>query len=115
MKKAFVQLSFLTCLMLFFTVPAFADNTGRNSNYTDMGYYKSQASSDHAIGNDTRNDVTRGISNTNQMNTNATRYSVNNYRATTATDDGFDWGWLGLLGLIGLAGMRSRERDRDRT
>lgn len=30
---------------------------------------------------------------------------------TTATtsDDGFDWGWLGLLGLLGLAGLRRRD------
>lgn len=30
---------------------------------------------------------------------------------TTAveTDDGFNWGWLGLLGLIGLAGLRKPE------
>ncbi|CAM4303844.1 WGxxGxxG family protein [Deinococcus marmoris] len=25
------------------------------------------------------------------------------------TDDGFDWGWLGLLGLAGLAGLRRRD------
>ena len=30
-----------------------------------------------------------------------------------ATDDGFDWGWLGLLGLLGLAGLAGRNR-RDR-
>lgn len=37
------------------------------------------------------------------------------------TDDGFDWGWLGLLGLIGLAGLKGlkhdtapRYRDHDR-
>ena len=29
------------------------------------------------------------------------------------TDDGFDWGWLGLLGLLGLAGLAGRNR-RDR-
>lgn len=27
------------------------------------------------------------------------------------TDDGFDWGWLGLLGLIGLAGLKGRKHD----
>ena len=27
------------------------------------------------------------------------------------SDEGFDWGWLGLLGLIGLAGLRGRKRD----
>ncbi|CAN5837888.1 hypothetical protein BH24DEI2_BH24DEI2_18290 [soil metagenome] len=36
------------------------------------------------------------------------------------TDDGFDWGWLGLLGLLGLAGLGGRNRrdvdvDRDRS
>ena len=31
------------------------------------------------------------------------------------TDDGFDWGWLGLLGLLGLAGLKGRGRDHDRT
>ena len=31
--------------------------------------------------------------------------------AEVQTDDGFDWGWLGLLGLIGLAGLRGRSRD----
>ena len=30
------------------------------------------------------------------------------------TDDGFDWGWLGLLGLLGLAGLKGRDRDHDR-
>ena len=30
---------------------------------------------------------------------------------TTADDDGFDWGWLGLLGLIGLAGLKGSKRD----
>ena len=30
---------------------------------------------------------------------------------STATDDGFDWGWLGLLGLIGLAGLMGRRND----
>lgn len=29
------------------------------------------------------------------------------------TDDGFDWGWLGLLGLIGLAGLKKRDREVD--
>ena len=29
---------------------------------------------------------------------------------TVETNDGFDWGWLGLLGLIGLAGLRGRNR-----
>lgn len=28
------------------------------------------------------------------------------------TDDGFDWGWLGLLGLLGLAGLKGRDHDR---
>lgn len=39
-------------------------------------------------------------------------YNTNNYR-TAATDDGVDWGWLGLLGLAGLAGLRGRNRDRE--
>ena len=30
---------------------------------------------------------------------------------TTAEDDGFDWGWLGLLGLLGLAGLGGRRRE----
>ena len=39
--------------------------------------------------------------------------------AVVETDDGFDWGWLGLLGLLGLAGLGGRNRrevvDRDRS
>ncbi len=31
------------------------------------------------------------------------------------TDDGFDWGWLGLLGLIGLAGLMKRPQNEVRT
>jgi len=30
---------------------------------------------------------------------------------TTATDDGTDWGWIGLLGLAGLAGLMRRDRN----
>ena len=26
------------------------------------------------------------------------------------TNDGFDWGWLGLIGLLGLAGLAGRNR-----
>lgn len=29
------------------------------------------------------------------------------------SDDGFDWGWLGLLGLAGLAGLKGKDRDHD--
>lgn len=29
---------------------------------------------------------------------------------TAMTDEGFDWGWLGLLGLIGLAGLAGSRR-----
>ncbi|HEY9812010.1 MAG TPA: WGxxGxxG family protein [Candidatus Sericytochromatia bacterium] len=29
----------------------------------------------------------------------------------TSTDDGFDWGWLGLLGLGGLAGLLGRKHQ----
>lgn len=27
------------------------------------------------------------------------------------TEDGFDWGWLGLLGLAGLAGLAGKKRQ----
>jgi MYXO-CTERM domain-containing protein len=40
-------------------------------------------------------------------------YRPTNYRATAATDNDMDWGWLGLLGLLGLAGMRNRARNDD--
>lgn len=30
------------------------------------------------------------------------------------TNDGFDWGWLGLIGLFGLAGLSGKKR-RDNT
>ncbi|NJM73890.1 MAG: WGxxGxxG-CTERM domain-containing protein [Scytonema sp. RU_4_4] len=33
----------------------------------------------------------------------------------TYTDDGFDWGWLGLLGLLGLAGLAGRKRHEEPT
>ncbi|WP_088891409.1 WGxxGxxG family protein [Leptolyngbya ohadii] len=31
--------------------------------------------------------------------------------ADVESNDGFDWGWLGLLGLIGLAGLAGKKRD----
>ena len=31
------------------------------------------------------------------------------------TDDGFDWGWLGLIGLAGLAGLMKRPQTEVRT
>jgi len=31
------------------------------------------------------------------------------------TDDGFDWGWLGLIGLAGLAGLMKRPRTEVQT
>ena len=31
------------------------------------------------------------------------------------TDDGFDWGWLGLLGLIGLMGLKRRDTHHTTT
>lgn len=36
----------------------------------------------------------------------------NNFRATAATDNNMDWGWLGLIGLLGLTGLRGRNRER---
>lgn len=27
------------------------------------------------------------------------------------TNEGFDWGWLGLLGLIGLAGLAGKRKE----
>lgn len=110
MKKWLTIFSVLACLMLFTAVPAFADNNMNRANNTP--------------GDEIRNDINTGINRTNRAlgtdinrldnNGNANNYRTNNYRATAADDDGFDWGWLGLLGLIGLAGMRGRERDRDR-
>ena len=32
-------------------------------------------------------------------------------RTTVRTDEGRDWGWLGLLGLAGLAGLMRRDRQ----
>jgi hypothetical protein len=32
-------------------------------------------------------------------------------RADVNSNDGFDWGWLGLIGLAGLAGLRGKKRD----
>jgi hypothetical protein len=29
--------------------------------------------------------------------------------ADIESNDGFDWGWLGLIGLAGLAGLKKRE------
>lgn len=31
--------------------------------------------------------------------------------ADVESNDGFDWGWLGLLGLIGLAGLAGKKHD----
>lgn len=108
-------------------IPAFADNVHRNTN--NVGSYDYRNNNDTTIGNEMRNDVNRGINNTNRAlgtdidpidrtNNRTTmngtnNYRTNNVRATAAADnDGFDWGWVGLLGLIGLAGMRNRDRER---
>ncbi|CAM4392087.1 WGxxGxxG family protein [Paenibacillus alkaliterrae] len=102
--------SLVACMMLFSAIPAFADNMNRNNT----------------PGAEMRNDVNRGITETNRAlgtdfdhidgrTNNRTNMNANNFRATTAADrGGIDWGWLGLLGLIGLAGMRNRDRERDR-
>ncbi len=29
------------------------------------------------------------------------------------TDDGFDWGWLGLLGLLGLGGLTGARKRKN--
>jgi hypothetical protein len=33
--------------------------------------------------------------------------------ADVESNDGFDWGWLGLLGLIGLAGLSGKKHHDD--
>lgn len=47
---------------------------------------------------------------------NPTTTDSTNTTGTTAgtdyrSDDGFDWGWLGLIGLAGLAGLKGKDRD----
>ena len=42
--------------------------------------------------------------------TDTTTPAVVDTPAVVETDDGFDWGWLGLLGLLGLAGLAGRNR-----
>jgi MYXO-CTERM domain-containing protein len=48
-------------------------------------------------------------STTDTTTTTTPRQSVDNTARTT--DDGFDWGWLGLLGLVGLAGLIPRKHE----
>lgn len=130
MKKTVLMLSLMVCFMLAAAVPAFADNMNRNN----AGTYGTN--NNGTVGNEIRQDVNRGISNTNRalgtdidpidgvnndrVGMNNGRVGMNNYRANNVRanaagdDDGFDWGWLGLLGLLGLAGMRSRDREHDR-
>ncbi|WP_224723551.1 WGxxGxxG family protein [Paenibacillus vietnamensis] len=117
MKKTVLMLSLMVCFMLAAAVPAFADNMNRTGTYG--------TNNNGTVGNEIRQDVNRGITNTNRalgtdINTidgmDNGRVRTNNYRPYATNDDrDFDWGWLGLLGLLGLAGMRNRERDRDRT
>lgn len=61
-----------------------------------------------------QNGMNRVNTNDDWDNTMTTRTLNNNNRTirANATDNGTDWGWLGLLGLIGLAGMMGRGRDR---
>jgi MYXO-CTERM domain-containing protein len=47
-------------------------------------------------------------STTDTTTTTTPRQGVDN---TYRTDDGFDWGWLGLLGLVGLAGLIPRKHE----
>jgi MYXO-CTERM domain-containing protein len=56
------------------------------------------------------NAETGGSGNTGVNNVNQGK---NNMFRTTATDNGTDWGWLGLLGLAGLAGLAGRNRNRN--
>jgi MYXO-CTERM domain-containing protein len=48
----------------------------------------------HALAQNTTGNSTAGTSSTTGSGT-----------QTSTTDNGPDWGWLGLLGLIGLAGL----------
>lgn len=50
-----------------------------------------------------------GTGTTTDTTTTTPRQGVDNIVRTT--DDGFDWGWLGLLGLIGLAGLMPRKQE----
>lgn len=51
-----------------------------------------------------------GTSSTTDTTTTTTpRQGVDNTARTT--DNGFDWGWLGLLGLVGLAGLMPRKHE----
>jgi len=36
-------------------------------------------------------------------------------RDVEGTDDGFDWGWLGLIGLAGLFGLAGKNRRQEPT
>jgi len=49
-----------------------------------------------------------GTGSTTDTTTTTPRQGVDN---TYRTDDGFDWGWLGLLGLTGLAGLIPRKQE----
>jgi hypothetical protein len=56
-------------------------------------------------GTTTNTGVNRGYGGTNMNDTNRT--------GAYATDNGTDWGWLGLLGLVGLAGLMGRNENKN--
>lgn len=46
-----------------------------------------------------------------QTNDAGTSTQTNADVRTADTNQGFDWGWLGLLGLIGLAGLAGKRKE----
>lgn len=46
-----------------------------------------------------------------QTNDTGTSTQTNADVRNSDTNQGFDWGWLGLLGLIGLAGLAGKRKE----
>jgi cytochrome oxidase assembly protein ShyY1 len=46
-----------------------------------------------------------------QTNDAGTSTQTNTDVSNSDTNQGFDWGWLGLLGLLGLAGLAGKRKE----
>lgn len=112
-------------MLMSFSGLAFAEvaNSGTNNNMSDrsIGTRSGNNMSDmnDLDGLNNRNDMnmnTNTRNNTNNfdrdnMNMNTTNRGNDGLVRPYATNEGTNWGWLGLIGLIGLAGVFGRNRD----
>jgi MYXO-CTERM domain-containing protein len=127
--KRMVQIALISLFCLTLVSPAMATN-GTGSSHSGQTGTMTGTSNGCDNGNDLSSGTNARMNGTNNhtngigtldLNDDNNRTGVRarniggNVRANATTDNGTDWGWLGLLGLLGLAGMFNKGKDRDRT